>query len=101
VLVRWETVDERDNAFFRVVRIDPATGGSEPRQVVVADEVPSKGSAGGVYELLDTEAPEGNVVYWLVAVEMNGREDRYGPASVGPTLTEGGTFILFLPLMRR
>jgi hypothetical protein len=100
VRVRWETVDERDNAFFRVIRLAPAAEGGEPRQVVVA-EVPSKGSAGAQYELRDKEAPAGNVIYWLVAVETNGSEDRYGPADVAPTLTKGSGVSLYLPLLRR
>lgn len=86
-IVRWGTLAEQNTDRFRVERSTTREG---PRGMI--GEVASKGSSGGDYQLEDSAAPA-IAFYWLVERDADGREVRYGPAIVGPSV--------YLPLVQR
>ena len=93
--IRWGTLEEKDTKEFRVER---TTTRSRTGAVVVGS-VESKGSKGGDYRIVDTNAPtSGSVYYWLIEVENSGRENLYGPA---PQTTTAAKSMVYVPLVRR
>lgn len=94
-LVRWGTLAERDTQLFRVER----SSGRDRIGAVIVGYVPSQGSRGGDYRLIDPTAPaKGPVYYWLVEVETGEQEQVYGPAM--PTL-QAARFVGYIPAARR
>ena len=107
VTMKWRTLDEINTLRFRVMRSTTNLQGA-----VEVGLVQSKGSAGGVYSVTDTEAPS-RARYWLIEVERGGKTTTYGPfQQQEPTVTQevsngtgtttsSGSVKLFLPLIGR
>jgi uncharacterized repeat protein (TIGR01451 family) len=76
VLVTWRTLDELNTARFRVLR---SAGTPDRSRAVVIGTVPSQGSRGGNYHLLDAGAPNDALFYWLVEEQFDGAGHVYGP----------------------
>jgi hypothetical protein len=74
VMVKWATIEEVNTSRFRVLR--GVT--NDITQAAEVGVVSSKGSTGGTYSMMDTDAPI-RAVYWLVEVERGGRAISYGP----------------------
>jgi SdrD B-like domain len=97
VVLRWQTVAERNNAGFRLLRAASADRAS----ATPIGYLPSQGSQGGSYSFSD-EGPLGEPrFYWLVAVEFGGREEAYGPVSPLPALSGQQQYTIYLPIVTR
>jgi uncharacterized repeat protein (TIGR01451 family) len=96
VAVRWQTLLEHNTARFRLVR----AASNNLAEGLVVGQIASLGSGGGVYGLLDRDAPAGRLWYWLIEVERDGDELVYGPTAT-PITTEEVVSLLYLPLVRR
>ncbi|KAB8140778.1 DUF11 domain-containing protein [Chloroflexia bacterium SDU3-3] len=92
--VRWGTTAEQQTDHFRVERTTSASANGAK----VIGTASSQGSRGGDYALWDRPPPEGRVYYWLIEVDANGREQRYGPV---PSQTTTATTQIYLPLVQR
>ena len=93
--IRWRTVAERNNAGFRILR-------AASPDMALAEQIgyqPSQGSQGGSYSLSDLSLPTGPRFYWLVAVELGGREQVYGPLSPLPALNGQQEYTVYLPMI--
>jgi hypothetical protein len=96
--IAWRTTSERNTVGFYVYRAQGQLAGSQiPSAAIrvgnltVASGTPSSGAS---YSLIDAFATaSSSYTYWLVEVEVDGRENVYGPA----TISNGGA-LLFLPI---
>jgi hypothetical protein len=83
VALRWRTSFESNTAGFMLLRA-PANAIDDPAAAVQLTDVlvPAAGASGGAtYGFVDSTARPGVAyVYWLVEVELSGRQTRYGPA---------------------
>jgi PKD repeat protein len=78
VLLTWTTGFEADHAGFYVLRGDS----HDPGQAERISELIRQGEQPGSYRYLDTGAhPDQVHYYWLVAVALDGSEERFGPVS--------------------
>ena len=94
VAVAWETRNEQDIAGFHVWRTDLAKPFDSQR--VNVDLVAAEGSRNGsTYRLLDLVPGDGDYIYLIEVVLLDGSNWRYGPARV----CVGGD--LFIPLILR
>jgi hypothetical protein len=76
VLVRWATAGEYNHAGFNLYRALAAGGGAKAR--LNASLITGKSP----YRYLDREVERGEEYkYWLVAVELSGAKESYGPIS--------------------
>ena len=94
VAVAWETRNEQDIAGFNVFRTDLAKPFDSQR--VNVDLVAAEGSRNGsTYRLVDTLPGDGDYIYLIEVVLLDGSNWRHGPARV----RVGGD--LYIPLILR
>jgi uncharacterized repeat protein (TIGR01451 family) len=94
-LVRWGTLAEQNTQLFRLER----STRRDRADAVIVGYLPSQGSRGGDYRIVDLSAPSaGPVFYWLYELEFGGGEQRYGPAA--PAIQSVG-YVRYLPLAVR
>jgi hypothetical protein len=108
VRLEWATASEIDVSGFRIKRATSLAGLYETVDIVwqgqTVNFVPAVGqppTGGAVYEVWDVAAAGGQM-YWykLVAVDLDGTEDLYGPVSaVSGSGTPIGNKKLFLPIL--
>jgi hypothetical protein len=91
VLLQWSTLEEINTLAFNAVRAPadeaaaapPASAVQVSRQMIGALGSPSGGSN---YALVDVPGPQSQrFVYWLVEVEVDGKQNYYGPVYVSET----------------
>jgi uncharacterized repeat protein (TIGR01451 family) len=100
VLVEWATLFEINTYGFWLYRGSDA----DPEHATPLVFVPAQGwlNLGAAYQVLDVGLPPGLTYYWLVEVENDGAETRYGPVSAWPGWNEADLpYRVYLPLLRR
>ncbi len=100
VLVEWATLFEINTYGFWLYRGSDA----DPEHATPLVFVPAQGwlNLGAAYQVLDAGLPPGLTYYWLVEVENDGAETRYGPVSAWPGWNEADLpYRVYLPLLRR
>lgn len=100
VAVRWDTGAEVNTFGFRIVR--SATGERADAVEVTDALIPSKGgnSSGASYRFVDTGAEPGvTYSYWLVAVDLDGAREEFGPVTTAPRPARSN--VVYLPQVRR
>jgi hypothetical protein len=86
--IRWGTLAEQRTKEFRVLR------GVTLAQAVEIGRLPSLGSLGGDYEVVDRSGASGpGAWYWLVEIERDGTEIVQGTATYGT--------LVYVPIVRR
>ncbi len=94
VLLSWATTMELDNYGFRLLR----SAANNQNNAVSIAFIPAQGqgNTGGAYKYLDTNVRKGETYfYWLVDIDLNGKETYHGPQPVYYT----PFFNLYLPLV--
>lgn len=85
--IRWGTLGEERTKEFRVLR------GTTLGRAVEVGRLPSVGSRGGDYVVVDRSASGPGTRYWLIEVERDGLELSYGSVSYGA--------LVYVPVVRR
>ncbi len=101
IRLRWETAEEIDNYGFRLRR--STTGRLEDAQDIGAF-IPAQGHGqhqGASYEYLDTNVTPGQqYTYWLVDVDVNGKETVHPESAVAAMMSDSQPKI-FLPVIAK
>jgi uncharacterized repeat protein (TIGR01451 family) len=102
VSLRWATAVEMDNFGFRILR------GATPNlaEAVSLAFVPARGNqsaSGAVYQYLDDSALTGTYTYWLVDIDIRGRETVHRAVTVefSGKIDAGPPTPIYLPLIMR
>ncbi|MEZ4861095.1 MAG: SdrD B-like domain-containing protein [Caldilineaceae bacterium] len=97
ILIRWETAAEEETQGFHIYMGSTSAFATSTR--LTSYLVASQGSHGGVYELTlpynpQYDPPLYELRFWLVELELDGKENHYGPITIlTPTI--------YLPMVTR
>lgn len=93
-IVRWSTTVEYNSRGFRVLR--SPTGQISDAVVVSPNLISARSSRGASYSWVDPAAPaDPRLTYWLVEVDLDGTETRYGPTRAS---LQGQLYRLWFPV---